>query len=129
MADEIHVTDGTVMIPATGTVTETWQALDKARDVSGYDRLDLAVDTPGNGPTQVSIMTSMTLTPDDSAWVVAATLNPTAPATTLDSFTFNKLLAVPDTANGKPLFRYIRWKIVHAPNIASVNISGMARRG
>jgi hypothetical protein len=96
-------------------------------DVSGYEGLDLAIDTLGGGPSSVQILTSMALHPTDSDWVEAASILPVAPATSIPDNTANQVLKVP--ASGKTLFRYIRWKLTPGTSTGAVNITGLARRG
>ncbi len=118
MADVFSMMDIPEMVaPSTTKV----QPLEQARDVSGYDRIDLAIDTPGVAPTSVRILTSMTLQPDDALWVEAAATS-SAPSNN----SANAFLTVP--ASGKPLFRYIRWEMTAGANTVTARITGMARR-
>ena len=119
MADVINRTNGPVTVAGT---TTKYLPVDQAVDVSGYDNLDLAIDTPGIGPDEVQILTSMTLQETDADWVEAAVTSGTVSSNTANTF-----LTVP--ASGKPLFRYIRWKITAGANPAAAYITGLARRG
>ncbi len=95
-----------------------------AIDVSAYKSIDLQIDIPGNVPKGVYVLTSMTRNPDDASWVEAASVT-----AGFNANNANNSLQVP--AAGKPLFRYIRWKIDNATgaNHATVAIQGMARVG
>ncbi|MFZ4575992.1 MAG: hypothetical protein ACOYN0_16505 [Phycisphaerales bacterium] len=119
MADVINLMSSPVVVAPSGV---RYQPVEQAIDVSGYDHIDLAIDTPGAGPNEVKILTSMTLQETDADWVEAAVTTGA-----VSSNTANTHLAVP--ASGKPLFRYIRWKITAGANPAATYISGMARRG
>lgn len=119
MADVISMMEIPAMVAPTTTVV---QPLEQAVDVSGYDHIELAIDTPGIAPTSVRILTSMTLQPDDNLWVESAATT-SAPSNN----GANAFLSVP--ASGKPLFRYIRWEITAGANTATARITGMARRG
>jgi hypothetical protein len=119
MADVISLMSSPVVVAASGV---KYQPVEQAIDVSGYDRVDLAIDTPGAGPSEVKILTSMTLQETDADWVEAAVTSGTVSSNTANTF-----LTVP--ASGKPLFRYIRWKITAGANPAAAYITGLARRG
>lgn len=117
MADIVSLTGGAVLVTASTTKT---MAYDQAIDVSGYDKIDFQIALPGNAPSSVEVITSMNRDDADAFWSSAGTLG------SFTSQSGDNFLSVPGT--GKPLFRYIRWKVVAGANHAAVNIIGMGRR-
>ena len=88
MADILNLPPSPVLV--TGGGSAKTQPVEQAIDVSAYDRIDLAIDTPGGAPSTVEILTSMTLQEADADWGQAA--NPTGPP---PGNTFNPPLEVP----------------------------------
>jgi hypothetical protein len=124
MKDVIQLTAAPVVVLAGGT--NKVQPVEQAMDVGGYDAIDLAIDTLGGGPSSVVILTSMALHSSDSDWVEAGSILPIAPATSIPDNTANQVLTIP--ANGKTLFRFIRWKLTPGTTSGATNITGLARR-
>lgn len=124
MRDVINLMGEAVVVP---NGVDKIMALEQAIDVSSYDELHLAVDTVGGGPNAVRVLTSMTLSENDSDWVEAASLVAGA-AGFLPGYVMNTPLKVP--ASGKLLFRYVRWQIANATNAnyATVRVTGLAHR-